>query len=426
MVSQVMVVQRRNKIRLFLAGLLLAPLCPSATAQNNAQDQLQTLLRQGFDLHQQARFAEAIPILNRARQLAPNDYFVNLLLGIDLLRSGHAAEAIPHLKLAAQRRPSEEFPVEYLGEAEAQLGRYSAAVEAYQSALLRSHNSEQALEAWAGFALERFRQISAELRASQPGLAVAHRLQVSATHPEKGVTCPNSLAPLERELAIMHPDLNTEAAYQLSLCYAVDAGKAAEQLQTGAQDMAAVHQLQGDVLLRLKGDPAAAKGEYQQAIALRPNDPGLLERLAEAEVAAGEPAAAEQSAKAALAIDPHRREALRTLAELAMNDRDYERALTPLRKLVAQDPADRAAAVELAKALAETGQPAESLHVLTAQLAAGYPDEKGALHELMARSLRRLGRNDEAIIAENEARRLSDAFQTREKNTVPGSPDAHQ
>ena len=404
----------------------MASCCLSVAAQSHAKDEFQILLKQGFELHQQARFAEAIPVLDRARKLAPDDYFANLLLGIDLLRSGHAAEAIPRLELAAQVRPSEEFPAEYLGEADAELGRYRSAVEAYRRAILRSHNSEQAVEAWAGFALERFRQISAELRATQEGIAVARRLQQGAAHPDQAAGCPATLAPLERKLAIRHPHLNTEAAYQLSICYAVEAGRAEQQLQVGAQDLAAVHQLRGDVLLRLKGDAVAAEGEYQQAIAIRSNDPGLLESLAEAELAAGDPAAAEQSAKAALAIDPHRREALRTLAELEMNNREYDRALPPLRQLVAEAPGDRAAAVELARALAETGEPAEALRILAPALAAGYPDEKGALHALMAHSLRRLGRNDEAVVAETEARRLSDAFQTRSKDATTVGVDAHQ
>jgi len=109
-----------------------------------------------------------------------------------------------------------------------------------------------------------------------------------------------------------------------------------------------------------------------------------------------------------------------------MNNREYDRALPPLRQLVAEAPGDRAAAVELARALAETGEPAEALRILAPALAAGYPDEKGALHALMAHSLRRLGRNDEAVVAETEARRLSDAFQTRSKDATTVGVDAHQ
>jgi predicted Zn-dependent protease len=412
----VIVVQTQGKRRSSVVWLVLMSLCLSADAQDHAKDEFQILLKQGFELHQKARFAEAIPVLAQARKLEPDDYFANLLLGIDLLRVGRAAEAIPRLELAAHVRPTEEFPAEYLGEANAKLGRYGSAVEAYKQAILRSHNSEQAIEAWAGFVLERFRQISEELRATQEGIAVARRLQQGATHPDQPHGCPATLAPLERKLAIRQPHLNVEDAYQLSICYAVEAGRAEQQLQVGAQDLAAVHQLRGDVFMRLKGDAAAAEAEYKQAIAIRSNDPGLLESLAEAQLAAGETDAAEQSANVALAIDPHRREALRTLAELAMNNRDYARAVPPLRRLVAEAPADRAAAVELAKALAGTDEPTEALRILAPALIAGYPDEKGALHALMAHSLRRLGRNEEAVVAETEARRLSDAFQTRSQD----------
>ena len=72
------------------------------------------------------------------------------------------------------------------------------------------------------------------------------------------------------------------------------------------------------------------------------------------------------------------------------------------------------ARVELAKALAQTGADKEAADLLGPALAAGYPDEKGALHALLARALRKLGREAEAAKAEAEARRLSDAFQARQ------------
>ena len=93
---------------------------------------------------------------------------------------------------------------------------------------------------------------------------------------------------LERKLALQpaghqtSPEANI--AYKLSICYAVEAGKAAGQLQDGVEDAAALHRLRGDVLLRLKGDANAAQQEYRQAIAVRPGDPTLIERLAEAPV----------------------------------------------------------------------------------------------------------------------------------------------
>jgi predicted Zn-dependent protease len=152
-----------GRLRICVSALLGASICFSAVAQgtgdgapNPNEAEFQTLLKQGFDLHQQARFTEAIPMLESARRLEPQDYFVNLLLGIDLLRTGKATEAVPRLELAASARPQEETPEDYIGEAQASLGHYAQAAEAYHRAILRGHGSEEALEAWAGFALERF------------------------------------------------------------------------------------------------------------------------------------------------------------------------------------------------------------------------------------------------------------------------------
>jgi predicted Zn-dependent protease len=396
-------------------------------ARAGAEDAFQTLLHRGFDLHQQAKFAEAIPVLEQARRLSPSDYFVNLLLGIDLLRTGKPADAAIRLKLAARVKPSEEFPEDYLGEAEATLGDSALAAEAFEQAVARGHDSEQSLEAWAGFALERFREIGEQLRASNEGLAVARRLQQDAVSTDTGAgprgACAASIPALERRLAVTAAHWDVETAGKLSVCYATEAGIAAGKLQAGGDDPAAVDRLRGDVLLRLKGDAAAAEAEYRQGLAVHPSDPELLERLAEAQLSAGDAEGARQSAKAALAVDPHRRAALHTLAELAMSDRDYAQAMPYLRQLAAEAPNDRADQVQLGRALAQTGEPAEALQWLQPALAAGYPDEKGALHALAAGALRKLGRDAEADKAAAEARRLSDSFQARSAHA--DGPDAN-
>lgn len=400
-----------------------------AGAANANEEEFQALLKQGFGLHQQAQFTESIPILERARKLEPQDYFANLLLGIDLLRTGKANDAIPRLELAARVKPDEETPEDYLGEALAGLGHFADAAEAYHRAMLRGHNSEEALQAWAGFSLERFRQIGEGLRASEAGVATMNRLQKAAAMPTRELLCRQSIPALEREFA--EPGKSWQAehldiAYKLSICYALQAGTAAERLQSNSKDDAAVHELRGDVLLRIKTDPAAAQEEYRKAIELRPSDPAPLARLAEAQANAGDTEGAKQSAQAALAIDPHHREALRTLAFLATSSRDYEQALPVLRQIAAESPGDRSAQVELGRALAQTGNNAEALKYLAPALDAGYPDEKGALHALEARVLRDLGRDEDAAKASAEARRLSDAFQARSKTSPGGKANADQ
>ena len=381
-------------------------------------------------MHQKAQFAEAIPVLEQARKLEPNDYFVNLLLGIDLLRAGKPAEAVPRLTLAAKVNPTEEFPEDYLGEAQASLGHAALAAAAYEQAVVRGHGSEQSLEAWAGFALERFRQINETLRASNAGVAVARRLQQAArdaTPAKTAAECSAQIPGLERKFVLTSKSLDADAAYALSVCYAIAAGDAASRLKNQVEDLAAVHRLRGDVLLRLKSDAAAATAEYQQAIALRPRDPALLERLAGAQLSAGDLDAAKQSAQSALNFNPTQLGAMQTLVTIAMSQRDYDAALPMLRQLAEQTPSDRTVAVELGTALAQTDASKEALPLLKSALDAGYPDEKGALHALLARVLHRLDRESEAQAAEAEARRLSDAYQAHASETpAPGDrkPDA--
>ena len=401
-----------------------------AAAIGPEQETFQSLLKQGFELHQRAQFAEAIPLLKKAYRLEPNDYFVNLLLGIDLLRTGKAADAIPRLQLAARVKPTEEIPEGYLGEAEATLGHYPQAAEAYLAAIERSQGSEESLDAWAGFAFERFRRIGGRLRESEQGIAAIRELQATALKPASSLTCQGKIPMLELDLAAKSrsQQINSEVeiAYKLSICYAIEAEKVAAHLEAAGGEPSALHRLRGDVLLRLSNDAGGAIQEYKQAIALRPGDPALVERLAEAQFSEGDPEAARQSAMAALNLDPHRPGALRTMASLSMDARDYKQALPWLRKLAAESPGDLSVKVELGKALAQTGHAAEALQNLQSAIASGFRDERGALHSMEARLLRELGRDSEADEAAEEAKRLSNAFQAHIRSGAGEKPDVDQ
>src|ERR1700679_2548025 len=85
-----------------LAALLTVPLTIPLTAQQGASPSLETLLKDGDALSKQADYAHAIPLLQRAKQLDPQDYRTNLLLGLDLLRSGHPSVALEPLRTASQ------------------------------------------------------------------------------------------------------------------------------------------------------------------------------------------------------------------------------------------------------------------------------------------------------------------------------------
>jgi predicted Zn-dependent protease len=237
--------------------------------------------------------------------------------------------------------------------------------------------------------------------------------------------CTVSIPSLERRLALQGVKYEGDTAHQLSVCYAAAASEAADQLQAKSGDAAAVHRLRGDILLRLKNDPAGAEKEYSEALREHPAEPSLHARMAEAQLAASDTEAAETSARAALAIDPHQNSALHTLSAIALNNRDYESAMPWLRELAAQDPRDLAIQVQLARALAQTSHADEALPILLAALRAGYPDSSGATHTLLASVLRKLGRDEEATKAETEARRLSTMSQrAAQEHTSPSGPTA--
>ncbi len=552
---------------------LIAFVALSSAAQQAKSGDVEGLLADGVALSQQADYAHAIPVLERATRLAPGNYQANLLLGVDLLRSGHAANAMAPLRIAAEAHV-DETAEGYLGEAEKAQGEFALAAEAFETAVARSPTSEQALVGWAEFSLERFRVLGLWLRSSDRGKAALLRVQAEGTphgtpqreellrhaaeaDPEqKGIwgelgiaqaeigkrpeaeaslntarerqpdasstlklealitaaqgnwteaenrllalgnrshvelqrtlaewpqglvpdhdvpgpiwqclrehstNCPIKPEPLKNgavssaaklfaegrwdQLAAMPPpatgqgsawfwrgvalaemgdcaraipslerglkDGTEQAGYWLIVCYGSEAGHAAAQLVAQSKQ-AAVHRIQGDILLSMKGDATGAEKEYGEALRLNPKDPDVMVKRAEAYMTLGDMDRARQTAQEVLTEDPHQQPALRLMVRIATNERDYPEALRVLDKLASMDPGDAWTRVQQGVAYAQTGHPEDAVRYLEPALRTGYPDEKGALHALLAAQLRKLGREQQAKTAADEAIKLANAFQ---------------
>jgi cellulose synthase operon protein C len=566
----------------FGSRFLIAFVALSSAAQQTQSGDVESLLTDGIALSQQADYAHAIPVLARATRLAPRNYQANLLLGVDLLRSGHPANALAPLRIAAEAHV-DETAEGYLGEAQKARGEFALAAEAFEAAVVRSPNSEQALVGWAEFSLERFRVLGLWLRSSDRGKAALLRVQAEGTrhgmpqreellrhaaeadpeqpgiwgelgiaqaeigqrteaeaslktaserqpdasstlklealitaaqgnwteaenwllalgsrshvelqrtlaewpqglvpdHDVRGpiwqclrehsTNCPmkpetikngpaSSAAKLFAEgrwdqLAAMPPpaagqgsawfwrgvalaemgdcaraipslerglkDGTELAGYWLIVCYGSEAGHAAAQLVAQSK-RAAVHRIQGDILLSMKGDAAGAEKEYAEALSLRPKDPDILVKIAEAYMTLGDMDRVRQAAQEVLTEDPHQQPALRLMVRIATNERDYPEALRALDKLASMDPGDAWTRVQQGVAYAQTGHPEDAVRYLEPALRTGYPDERGALHALLAGQLRKLGREQQAKSAADEAMRLANAFQEHTQ------PDDHQ
>ncbi len=228
--------------------------------------------------------------------------------------------------------------------------------------------------------------------------------------------CSRAIPALERGLKA---GAETAGAW-LTSCYELEAVHTADQLQAQGKE-ASVHQIRGDILLSIRLDASQAVKEYTEALRLKPRNPELLEKLAEAYFSLGDMERARASAQEALDQNPHREPVLRLLIRVAMSERDYATALALLGRLAALEPDDAWTRVQRGTAYAQTGNPEEAVQYLKPALDAGYPDEKGALHALLAGQLRKLGRNQEARSATDEAIKLADSFQTHTQS----KPDDH-
>jgi len=377
-------------------------------------------------------------------------------LGVEQIRRDLKEEAAASLKNALERQPKELWTLRLGALMAAARGDWKESagklfeLGARSPAALRSalqswpHNllppENVSGEIWncvrnnSAACVDKIKVLSSEVQKSEEQLFVEERWEKLAALPEpsaevpaawfrRGVAlaelheCGRAIPALERGI---EPGAET-AAYWLELCYASEAKRAVDRL--GALGNQAVfHRVRGDFLVRVKGDMQAATEEYAKARRLQPRDPMLAERAAQAYMSVGDMLRAKQGAREALALDPRRMASVRLLASVAMNERDYSVALENLGELLNKNPNDAWARVQMGIAYAQTGRSQQALQNLQPPLAAGYPDERGALHAMLASVLRKLGREREAQSAAAESARLSNLFQLHGQATHPEEP----
>jgi tetratricopeptide (TPR) repeat protein len=213
-------------------------------------------VKRGAAFSEKANYAEAISTLKKARELAPRDYTVNLLLGLDLLRSGRPKEAIEPLRIAAELRPQDGTPEGYLGKALAAVHEFAPAAEAFQGGISRSPDSAELWTEWADFDLERFRILGLELRSTQGGMATVLRLEAEGLK-----SGPETREELLQQSATANPE-------QIGIWGELGV----EQLRRGMREQAAAalmmareRQPQASWTVLLEAMMAAAAGDWRNA-----------------------------------------------------------------------------------------------------------------------------------------------------------------
>jgi tetratricopeptide (TPR) repeat protein len=104
------------------------------SAQPQAQDPAQGLVRQAQDLIRTRQFNEAVEILRRAIQTQPNLAAAHIQLSIALMGIGQRDEAFSEAKRAIELDPNDAHAYVALGNIDSSMRRYSEAIRAYKQA----------------------------------------------------------------------------------------------------------------------------------------------------------------------------------------------------------------------------------------------------------------------------------------------------
>jgi len=248
------------------------------------------LLQSGLDAENHHDLDQAIAAFRKAADLAPSSGVVFLRLGDAYMKKGDYAAAIAPLKRAAELSPDSLAVHQLLG--------FALLAEGYASEAIR--HLEIAHEYGAlGIA---------ELQVDQPAEAVTNLQAALAKSPND-------------------PDL----LYYLSQAGTSLSSQSMDRLLSAFPDTARGHQALGENYYVMKMFPEAVK-EYEQAIALRPDLPGLRLELGQVYAASSEWEKAEEQFRAEAKLQPGNAEAAYRLGDALLQQGKMEEAAEELQR----------------------------------------------------------------------------------------------
>jgi tetratricopeptide (TPR) repeat protein len=249
------------------AVLLVCLLMQTQAAEPPLPPQVLTLLQSGLDAENRHDFDQAIAAFRKAADLAPSAGVVFLRLGDAYMKKPDYTAAIPPLKRAAELSP-DSLPVHQL------LG-YALLAEGYASEAIPH--------------LEMVHEYGAlgiaQLQTDQPAQAVTNLQAALAKSPDD-------------------PDL----LYYLSRAATSLSSQSLDKLLSAFARTARGHQVLGQNYYAMKMFPEAVK-EYEQAIALRPDLPGLRLELGQIYAASSEWEKAAEQIRSETKLQPGNAEA---------------------------------------------------------------------------------------------------------------------
>jgi len=278
----------------------------------------------------------AIPELQAAAAIDPENVETQGNLGVLLYFQGKTSEAIPHLRAAVERRAGMAKIQGLLGLAELRT-------------LDVVHGRRD---------LETAFPLIPDLK-----FKVEVGLELLSLYTQSGDL--EQVSMLVAQLRKAAPD-NPEVLYAAYRTYSDLAGESMLALSLAAPDSAQMHQLMAHEDAR-QGNTNAAVEQFRKAIAINPHLPGVHFELAELlhssqnEVLKQE---AEQEYRTALVENPHDEKATLRLAEIDAQKGKIEKSAEQYAKAVELQPGDADAKLGLAKALTDMNQAEKALPLL--------------------------------------------------------------
>jgi len=248
------------------------------------------LLQSGIDAENRGALDQAVAAFRKAADLAPDSAIVLLRLGDAYMKKRDYAAAIPPLKHAAELSPDSPAVHQLLGYALLATGYAAEAIPH-----LKMINDAGALGI-------------AELQAGQAAEAVANLQAALAKTPDD-------------------PDL----LFYLSRASTALAGQSLDRLRAVDPNSARGHQALGQTEYEMKMLPEAAK-EYEQAIAMRPDLPGLRLELGQVFAAGSEWAKAEEQFRGEAKLQPGSAEAAYRLGNALLQQGKMKEAAEELKR----------------------------------------------------------------------------------------------
>lgn len=321
----------------------------------------------------------AIPELQAAAALNPDNFEIQGNLGVLLFFQGKPADAIPHLRAALEKRPTLANMQGILGLAELRTQNFESGRHDLETAF--PSIEDRKLKVQVGLELVGLAAGSGDLEQAVPILAALRKAA---------------------------PD-NPEVLYAAYRTYTDLAGGSMLALGVDAPDSAQFHQMMAHEQLK-KGRTNEAIAEFRKALALNPHLPGAHFELADLLNTSQDPAAKREAVveyHAALAENPADEKALCRLAEIDAQRGDFQASLDKFTRASQLQPADGDAKLGMAKAYTELNQNDKALAVLE-QAVRDEPTNAYA-HYRLGTLYRKAGRTDEAKREVEIYKQLKDA-----------------